>query len=112
MKRFGSGLIVALGAMLIAMPGFAQQHSHAGQDMMAGMEKMNHDMANVPMTGDTDHDFVAMMVPHHQGAIDMARVELRDGKDPALRKLATEIVAAQEKEITMMKRWQATHPIR
>ncbi len=77
--------------------------------MMTGMDAMNHAMASAPMTGDPDHDFVAMMMPHHQGAIDMARVELRYGRDPALRRLATDIVAAQEREITTMRRWQATH---
>jgi uncharacterized protein (DUF305 family) len=71
---------------------------------------MNRDMGAVPMTGDADRDFVAMMIPHHQGAIDMAQFELRHGKDPALRRLATEIVEAQKKEIAMMKRWQTTHP--
>jgi hypothetical protein len=117
MKRAGCGLIVALG-LLTGLPALGQQHEtpkvgqhpNADRDMMAGMEKMSRDMANAPMTGNADRDFVAMMIPHHQGAIDMARVQLRDGKDPALRRLATEIVAAQEKEIAMMKQWQAAHP--
>jgi uncharacterized protein (DUF305 family) len=52
-----------------------------------------------PRTGNADQDFVASMIPHHQGAIDMAKVELQYGKDPMLRKLAEGIVAAQEKEI-------------
>lgn len=51
-----------------------------------------------------------MMIPHHQGAVDMARFELAQGKDPAMRKLAREIIAAQQKEIAQMKRWQAAHP--
>jgi uncharacterized protein (DUF305 family) len=58
------------------------------------------------MTGDPDRDFVAMMIPHHQGAVDMAKTELQYGKDPALRKLARTIVAAQQKEIAQMTRWQ------
>ena len=78
--------------------------------MMAAMDRMSKDMAAVPMTDDSDRDFVAMMMPHHQGAIDMARYELANGKDPAMRKLARDVVAAQEKEIAEMKAWQAKHP--
>ncbi len=84
----------------------------AEQDMMAGMAKMNHDMEAAPMTGNADMDFVGMMIPHHQGAVDMAEAELRYGKDPALRQLATEIVGAQNREIAIMKQWQAIHPNR
>ena len=73
----------------------------ANEKMMKGMD--------VPPTGDTDKDFVAGMIPHHAGAIDMARIELRDGKDPALKKLARDIIAAQKKEIAFMKQWQAQH---
>ncbi len=93
------------------MPGMAADHA-GGDGMMASMDKMSKDMAAVPMTGDSDRDFVAMMIPHHQGAIDMAEYELAHGKDPALRALAREIVAAQKKEIAQMKQWQAKHPAR
>jgi uncharacterized protein (DUF305 family) len=97
----------------MAVPAIAQQvHGMADRDMMAGMETMNHDMSAAPMTGDADRDFVAMMIPHHQGAVAMAETELRYGKDPAMRRLATDIVAAQKKEIAMMQRWQAVHPAR
>jgi len=96
-----------------AMSGMAHDQapakSTADQDMMAGMETMNRDMSAAQMTGDADHDFVAMMIPHHQGAVDMAQVELLYGKDPAMRRLATDIVAAQKKEIALMRRWQAAH---
>ncbi len=67
--------------------------------MMSGMD--------VKPTGRPDEDFVLMMLPHHRGAIDMAKVELRYGKDPALRKMAEDIVAAQGKEIAEMKAWRA-----
>jgi uncharacterized protein (DUF305 family) len=72
-------------------------------------QKMMHGMM-VPMSGDADRDFVAGMLPHHQGAVDMAKVELQYGKDPEMRRLATDIVNAQVKEIGQMKEWQAKHP--
>jgi uncharacterized protein (DUF305 family) len=65
---------------------------------------MHKDM-DIAFTGDVDADFVRGMIPHHQGAIDMARVILAHGKDPALKKLATGIIAEQEKEIAMMRDW-------
>jgi uncharacterized protein (DUF305 family) len=82
----------------------------AEESMMSAMDRMSKDMAAVPMTGDADRDFVGMMLPHHQGAVDMAKFELAHGKDPAMLKLARAIVAAQNKEIAEMKAWQAKHP--
>ena len=66
------------------------------------MDKMMTDMAVKP-TGDVDHDFVAMMVPHHQGAIDMARSELHYGLNPRLKTIAQEIIVDQMQEITLMR---------
>ncbi len=70
---------------------------------------MHREMA-VRYTGNADKDFAATMAAHHKGAIDMANVELKYGTDPDLRKLATDIIAAQEKEIAFMKAWLAKHP--
>lgn len=81
--------------------------SPADKAFMAGMMTMSHDMDAVKPTGNTDKDFVAMMLPHHQGAVDMAKVELRYGKDPMLRKMAADIVRSQDQEITEMKAWRA-----
>jgi uncharacterized protein (DUF305 family) len=66
------------------------------------MNKMMTDMTIKP-TGDVDRDFVAMMVPHHQGAIDMARAELKYGHDEQLRRLAREIVVMQRRQIAVMQ---------
>jgi uncharacterized protein (DUF305 family) len=71
------------------------------------MAKMHKGMAEVEATGDADIDFVKGMIPHHQGAIDMAKVLLEKGKDPEIRKLAEEIIKAQETEIKMMEDWLA-----
>ncbi|QCP50797.1 DUF305 domain-containing protein [Trinickia violacea] len=66
------------------------------------MTRMMEDMAVKP-TGDVDRDFVAMMVPHHQGAIDMAQAELRYGHNEQLRRIAQEIVVEQQQEIAAMR---------
>ena len=75
----------------------------AMHDMMVGMHR------NMP-TGNTDADFVRMMVPHHQSAVEMAKAELQYGKDPELKTLAQSIVSDQEREIALMKAWQDKHP--
>ncbi|WP_432431520.1 CopM family metallochaperone [Chelatococcus daeguensis] len=67
-------------------------------------ERMHRDM-DVTFTGDADADFVRAMIPHHQGAVDMAKVVLAFGKDPKIRELAESVVQAQESEIAMMKAW-------
>jgi uncharacterized protein (DUF305 family) len=72
------------------------------------MQKMHKGMM-MSYTGNTDVDFVKGMIPHHQGAVDMANVELQYGKDPELRKLAEDIVKAQESEIAFMNAWLAKH---
>ncbi len=71
-------------------------------DNLRAMDKMMSAMS-VKSTGDTDRDFVATMVPHHQGAVDMALAELRYGKDETLRRMAQEIIVEQKQEIEAMK---------
>jgi uncharacterized protein (DUF305 family) len=68
----------------------------------AAMTRMMSDMAVTP-TGDVDVDFVAMMVPHHQGAIDMAVAVLRHGRNPQIRRLAQEIIVTQQQEMAAMR---------
>lgn len=100
----------------VAPGAWAQQHgahgSHGGAqptpkgfsaEMHAAMTKMSKDMEAAPMTEDPDKDFLAMMIPHHEGAVEMARLVLLYGRDPLVRKLAEEIIAAQQAEIVTMR---------
>jgi len=73
--------------------------------MGASMSKMQKGMTSAPMSGGVDHDFATMMIPHHQGAIDMAKAELSYGKDPVMRRLAQEILVDQQSEIEAMQLW-------
>ena len=73
-------------------------------DMDAGMARMMQDMHALDYSGNADADFLAMMIPHHAGAVDMARLVLRHGRDPATRQLAEEIMAGQTLEIESMTR--------
>ena len=75
----------------------------------ASMDKMHMAMAAIVQSGNTDADFVRLMVPHHQGAIDMAKVQLLHGKDPQMRRLAQEIITDQQLEIELMQRWLKAH---
>jgi uncharacterized protein (DUF305 family) len=78
--------------------------------MNDAMAIMDRDMAAAPMTGEPGHDFVTMMMPHHQGAIDMAKAVLLNTQDPELRNLALGIIAEQQNEINVMRAWLARHP--
>jgi uncharacterized protein (DUF305 family) len=112
---------ILLGSLVCAATAFAQMdmsHMDIGSktpeskftsDMDTSMEVMDKGMASAPMTGDADHDFASMMIPHHQGAIDMAKAELLYGKDPTMRRLAQEIIADQKSEIDLMNLWLKKH---
>jgi hypothetical protein len=67
------------------------------------MGVMNDGMGRAPMNGNPDHDFASMMIPHHQGAVDMAKAVLLYGKNPVLRRLAQEIIVSQGSEIAVMR---------
>lgn len=114
MRSIGVALILCLLLPSIAV---AQSHSHrvtqsasdspkTGFDlaMTQAMARMDADMMAAKPTGNPDHDFAAMMIPHHQGAIDMAKAQLLYGHDPVLRRLAQEIIVAQQQEIEVMRR--------
>ena len=73
------------------------------REMAQAMRRMDEGMMIRP-SGNADRDFAAMMIPHHQGAIDMARAELQFGRDPVLRRLAQGIIVEQQQEIELMRR--------
>ncbi|WP_417285211.1 DUF305 domain-containing protein [Comamonas sp.] len=88
---------VAAGRTMGAAPGFQTE-------MDAGMARMMQDMHGTGYSGNADVDFLAMMIPHHEGAVDMARLVLKHGRDPLTRQLAEEIIASQTIEIESMSR--------
>jgi uncharacterized protein (DUF305 family) len=103
-----AGLIAAFSiAALAQMEPRAMSFMHAMKD---SMERMDNGMKSAPMNGDIDHDFATMMMPHHQGAIDMAKAELLYGKDSVMRRLAEEIVVDQQSEIQVMQLWLSKKP--
>src|SRR5262245_48186125 len=88
------GAATSLAAGPVEAP-FLAENEAAMNMMMAAMR--------ITPSGDVDADFVAMMVPHHQGAIDMARAELRYGRNEQLRRIAQEIIVTQQQEIAAMR---------
>jgi len=74
-------------------------------ELVASMDKMHMAMGAIKRSGNADVDFVRLMLPHHQAAIDMAKTQLLYGKDPQMRRLAQEIITDQQLEIELMQRW-------
>lgn len=74
-------------------------------NLNAAMERMHTATGSVKPSGNSDRDFVRLMLPHHQAAIDMARAQLLYGKDPQMRRLAQEIITDQQSEIELMQLW-------
>lgn len=98
--------IIILLIVAIAIPVTATMpvhHTPVGMALDQAMSSMHAAMARVQMTGNPDTDFAAMMIPHHQGAVEMAKVELQYGTDPQLRRLAQEIIVTQQSEIELMQ---------
>lgn len=107
--------------LFLAPPLLAQTTDHAAHqaatpDASAATEafeaanaRMHHAM-NIPYTGNPDVDFLVGMIPHHEGAVEMARIILEHGADPEVKAFAQGIIDAQEAEIAWMKAWLARHP--
>jgi len=106
-----SGLIFGVGLLRAGVD--AETHAHGNQQtadpdwsqLIASMDKMHMAMKAVERSGDSDVDFVRLMLPHHQAAIDMAKTQLLYGKDPQMRRLAQEIITDQQSEIELMQHW-------
>jgi hypothetical protein len=107
-------LLFAGGVMLvISILGVSLASLHADQpraevywsELIASMDKMHMTMEAIQQSGNADADFVKLMLPHHQAAIDMAKTQLLYGKDAQMRRLAQEIITDQQLEIELMQRW-------
>ena len=83
--------------------------SPATQAYMQSMQGMHDKMKGMTPTNDPNKDFVIMMKPHHQAAVEMAQTYLKYGTDPTLKKMANDIVISQKKEIVEMTTWQIKH---
>ncbi|ART62429.1 hypothetical protein B9H00_04530 [Kushneria marisflavi] len=86
----------------------AGEASQAAQAFDDANQRMHHGMA-IESSGNVDMDFARGMLAHHRGAVDMARIELEHGSDEQMRRLAREVIDAQQKEIDLLKRWIAEH---
>ena len=108
-------LVFMEGALLTAQNGITHGHDHSvsGPEaddpnwtgLVASMMKMHEEMSAIERTGNVDADFVRLMLPHHQAAVEMARVQLLYGKDSQMRRLAQEIISDQQLEIELMQLW-------
>ncbi|WP_394782339.1 DUF305 domain-containing protein [Undibacterium sp.] len=99
------------GATSAAPPVFVASTAKSFAALMDdAMLVMDDGMKRAPMNGQSEHDFVTMMMPHHQGAVDMAKAVLLYTKDPEIRNLALGIIAEQQNEIHVMQAWLTHHP--
>ncbi|MER8544284.1 DUF305 domain-containing protein [Mesorhizobium sp. M0684] len=115
-----AGMLLAV--FLESVPAQAEEMKHdmgamgaqspSTEGYKAAMDKMHADMMAIEYSGNADVDFARGMIPHHQAAIDMAKIELAKGKDPEIRKLAEAVIAAQQAEIKQMQDWLAAHPVK
>jgi len=107
-------LLVTVVASSVVASTMIQAQSSADPDwseLMASMDKMRMAMGAIKPSGNNDVDFVRLMLPHHQAAVDMARTQLLYGKDPQMRELAQKIITDQQNEVQLMTLWLAKHPV-
>ena len=106
--------IISILFFVVAIPAQQAMHKHATgkspvnlawAELQSSMDRMHAAMISVAATGNSDADFVKLMIPHHQAAIDMAKTQLLYGKDPQMRRLAQEIITDQQSEIELMNLW-------
>ena len=102
-------LAAGLAGVAVAARGQGVGDNTFAAVMATARERMDHDMMTPP-SGDADRDFATMMIPHHQGAVEMAEAELRFGSDPVLRRLAQGIIVEQRQEIAVMRQAIAALP--
>jgi hypothetical protein len=95
-------ILIMVGVVSAASPATRSPAACFLAENQAAMHRMMTDMHAKP-TGDVDQDFAAMMIPHHQGAIDMAQAELRHGQNEQLRRIAQQIIVEQQQEIAAMR---------
>lgn len=125
MKQTAAALIaiLTLAGHLVARDGDPQHHATPASGpfvvssdrtfaelMTEASERMHADMAAADRTGDPDRDFVAAMMPHHEGAVNMAKVLLLYGTDPELQRLAKQVITDQQSELDLMRLWLQRHP--
>ena len=101
-----AALSASIGLVSAQAPAMAKPAEGMSHSMMSGMDNMKQ----MKSTGDVDNDFAMMMKMHHEGALDMAKIELASGKSPELKKMAKEIIASQTKEIARFDKWLKSHP--
>jgi uncharacterized protein (DUF305 family) len=112
MQAQGGGMMQGQGGMMHGRGGMQGQggmsqsaQSEATRGYMAAMEKMDRPMMEAAQDSDPDAAFVKAMIPHHQGAIDMARVVLQHGKDEQAKKWANDVIREQQRELAEMQEW-------
>ncbi len=103
-----SRITTLIATVLALATASALAHDHA-MPVTAAPHADNSMQGSMPMTGDADVDFATMMREHHQMALPMARKELKEGKDPAMRRMAQHVIDAQTREIAQFDRWLAAH---
>lgn len=116
-KVFKSSVLLALFTVLAnsaaysaAMAQESPETQHMQHDYMSAMSNMHESMQNGAQEENPDIAFAKGMLPHHQGAVAMAQIELKYGKDPEMRALAENVIRSQRAEIKQMQDWLAKHP--